>query len=330
MSYQNRIFRQFFTLLFFCFVNDVLGVFNYASADDRCIAVFYPEVRKPYNKILDDIIDGIEQGVNDVKTTGWSIRKFPFKNMSFRNKIDEIIEKEKCKAAIGLGRGGMELISSIKDIPTVAGAVVVGAVLTEPNENALMPILSLMPSPDELFRRLKYYANDIKTVTVIYNPDNNQKLISKALHAAEKNNIKLIVRPAKDLNNALLLYRDFVSQLNPKHDALWLLQDRSTVDTKAILPFLLEKAWKNRFIIFSSQAVHAKHGVLFSVYPDNIELGRRIGRVTTQCLTTGCDKTTVTLLQDLQTAVNTRAAAHLNIRINKRNDPYTNIFFPQQ
>ncbi|MDH3326212.1 MAG: hypothetical protein OEM38_05790 [Gammaproteobacteria bacterium] len=325
MFSKKQTMRQFITPLLLGFIVFNISSYNFAQADEQCIAVFYPEVRKPYDRVLKEIMTGIEQ------TALWSVWQHPIQKTYSPNEFESIVKQSKCKAAIGLGKSGMQLVSSITHLPVVAGAVVAGAVLAQPNESETIPTLSLMPSPIELFKRLKHFSPNIKTVTVVYSPDNNQQLISTALLAAKQQGIKLIPLTAKNLREALPLYKNVINNTDPRSNALWLLQDRLTVDNKIVLPFLLEQAWNKHFILFSSQAGHARNGVLFSVYPDNVRLGRRIGEVTQKCATVGClDKTKIMLLQDMQTAINIRTAAHLNIRINKRNDPFVDLIFPRK
>ena len=61
--------------------------------------------------------------------------------------------------------------------------------------------------------------------------------------------------------------------------ALWLLQDRKIVDSKVVLPFILEKAWQKNIVVFSSALSHVKKGVLFSMYPDNQSHGEQLAKL---------------------------------------------------
>jgi len=91
--------------------------------------------------------------------------------------------------------------------------------------------------------------------------------------------------------------------------AIWLPHDRATVDTKTILPFLLEAAWNRRLVLFSSTGAHAKRGVLFAMYPDHEKMGRRIGKLLSAAMQ-GTGPTEIEPSTDLKTAVNVRTASH--------------------
>ena len=67
--------------------------------------------------------------------------------------------------------------------------------------------------------------------------------------------------------------------------ALWLPIDATTVDDATILPLVLREPWNQNVPIFSSSFSHVDKGVLFSLYPNNAELGRSLGALATALLT---------------------------------------------
>ena len=298
------------------FVAGYIYIFNTVWADDRCVAVYYPEVREPYRSVLEEIIKGIEQKVE------YSLRRYPINQDSKQDGVDGNAGV-KCNALIGLGRGGFHAVSGT-NIPAV-----VGGVLVQPGDNSGIPGVSLMPDPMELFLRLKHFVPNVQTVFVIYSFENTGLLIKEASRAAQVKGIKLVAQEATDLQTAVVMYRDVLKKINPETDALWLLHDPLTVDNDVVLPIVLEQAWKRKLIIFSSQGAHVQNGVLFSVYPDNTRLGLRLGEMAQKCAEKNCADLKMTLLQDLFTAVNVRTATRLNIQIHPRRDSYVDLVFPR-
>ena len=287
-------------------------------AAEHCIAVYYPDVDRPYDAVFKQILSGIEQGV-DIP-----IKRYLVDQTKQNPSAALLKNKNKCAAIIGLGRGGLKMTSEA-NVPAIVGAVIV-----QPDEITTVSGVSLVPQPEEMFKRLTHFVPYIKSVFVVYNPENNGKLIHKAAQVAKQMNIKLQAIEAVDLKSAFAEYKNIMEKINTKESALWFLHDPATVDTRVILPFALKQAWRKKLVIFSNQAGHAKSGVLFSVYPDNIRLGKRLGNLAQSCVNSACATKKVMLLNDLFTAVNTRTANRLGIRLNTRRDPYITVIFPRR
>ena len=83
-----------------------------------------------------------------------------------------------------------------------------------------------------------------------------------------------------------------------------------------MLPLVLREAWNQSLPLFSSSVAHVKRGALFSLYPDNMELGRALAST---ALTPSGTANTPTRglhpLKDVLMAVNTRTASHLGINL---------------
>ncbi len=287
-------------------------------ATENCIAVYYPDADRPYDAVFKQILSGIEQGVEI------PIRRYLVDQTKQNSSIAPLENSNECAAMIGLGRGGLK-VATESNVPAI-----VGAVIAQPDEITTVSGVSLVPQPEEMFKRLTHFAPYIKSVFVVFNPENNGKLIHKAVQVATQFKIKLQAIPAIDLKSAFAEYKNIMEKINAKESALWFLHDPATVDTKAILPFALKQAWRKKLVIFSNQAGHAKSGVLFSVYPDNIRLGKRLGNLAQNCVKFACATKKVMLLNDLFTAVNIRTANRLGIRLNTRRDPYITVIFPRR
>ena len=209
--------------------------------------------------------------------------------------------------------------------------VVIGAVLPSSIHSDIMswPGITLAPSPEMLFKQLKIFAPTIKQVSVVYNPEINQFLIKEAMVAAKRLGLDINAKQAHDLRSAALIYRDLMKDMGDETSAIWLLQDVTTIDSDTILPLLLEEAWNRRLIVFSSNLVHVKKGVLFSMYPDNLKLGEELGKLAMDVMQNKTNSE-ILPLKALKLAVNIRIAKHLGIKIQRQQEKSFDLIFPRR
>lgn len=279
------------------------------------MAVLYPQVREPYRVVLNEIMDGIEQA------TDWQVQRL---EVGDAGSGDPLPISPGCRSIIGLGRAGLAAAK-----PLVPGLpVVAGAVLMQPDQSTDVPTISFVPSADELFARLKHFLPGAKRVTVIYDPENSAGVVAKAGEAAARMGLELVALEAENLRDAAVLYKRVLKDSKSKRDAIWLIRDPSAIDSGAVLTLVLEQAWKRKLVVFSDQVNHVRHGVLFSVFPDNGKLGKRLAALAEKCANGDCDEHGVMLLHDLGTAVNIRTANRLGIHVDRRNDPYADLILP--
>jgi putative ABC transport system substrate-binding protein len=132
-----------------------------------------------------------------------------------------------------------------------------------------------------------------------------------------------------DLLTAAAMYKSVIQGLGPQ-DALWIPQDPQAVDDKVILPMLLNAAWAQNFILFSSNADHAKRGALYSVYPDNFAMGRKLGQIAEQRVGGISANAGMQPLDDLLIAVNLRTAEHLRLNLSSDQVRSFDLTFPQR
>lgn len=102
---------------------------------------------------------------------------------------------------------------------------------------------------------------------------------------------------------------------DPKRDALWLPQDTTTVEESSVLPLVLEGAWNRSLAVFSSSVAHVKRGALFSLYPNNLALGRQLAASALNYPVGGSPSASVSPLKDALLAVNVRTASHLGMAV---------------
>lgn len=290
-----------------------LWPFAHAWADDsqRNIAVIYPDIGEPYRAVFSAIVDGIEDQAKG--------RITPIAVGSNANAQDITTElrRRDVRAIIALGRNGLKVASALDR----QWGVVAGGVLSVPESQARdFSVHSLAPDPALLLARLKAIMPGAKRVIVVYDPRQNDWLIRLAQDAAKAQGLELLAYEVQDLKAAVRQYRDAMQAADPKKDVLWLPQDSSAVDEAVVLPMVLEESWSRGLVVFSSSVNHVRRGVLFSLYPDNAELGRMLGRAALVSATSGATASMhgVSPLKEVLLAVNTRTANHLGLNLDAR------------
>ncbi len=283
------------------------------------VAVLFPDIREPYRGIFTKIIDGIEEKLNG-KVVTVAVPALP----NFGELLDNL-KRQKVRVVVGLGRQGVSLAYQLdRDFAVMGGAVLSAS----EEESKAMRLYSLMPDPALLFARAKYFHPQIKRVTVVYDPRQNAWLIKHAREAAKNIHIELHAHEAQDLKAAMVIYQQFLAKAETGRDALWLPQDSSTVQESAVLPTVLRGAWDRNLMIFSSNLQHVEKGVLFALYPNNLELGRDIGTAA-RSLNVAQSGRGMQALRAVQAAINTSTASHLGINLAKLSTQF-DIIFPER
>jgi len=281
------------------------------------IAVLYPDIGEPYRSIFAKIIEGIED-----KTTS-KVTSYAVGNSFNAREVSSELKRQDIRVVIALGRNGLKAANSLdKEIGIVAGGVV-NAPGTDTRGGT---ILSLAPDPALLFSHLKAISPKTQRVFVVYDPEQNGWLIKRAREAALAQGIELIAHEASDLKTAMSLYQAIFSSIDVKRDALWLPQDSATVDESTVLPLVLQESWEKGLLFFSSTVSHVKRGALFSLFPNNRELGRNLAASALGATSgTGASREIVPL-REVLTAVNTRTASHLGLQLSSRQQDFDLVF----
>jgi putative ABC transport system substrate-binding protein len=288
-----------------------------AVADEsaRGIAVLYPDIGEPFRSVFSTIINGIE---DQAKGRVSSIAVGASPNLP---DIQAELRKRDVRTVIALGRNGLKVANALDK----QWAVVAGGVLSVPEAQARdFAVNSLAPDPSLLFARLKALMPAARRVMVVFDPRQNDWLIRLARDAAKDQGLEVWALEAADLKSAVAKYREVLANADPKKDVLWLPQDSTTVDETVVMPLVLEECWGRGLLVFSSNVTHVKRGVLFSLYPDNLELGRALGRMALgpiASLPKG-----LAPLREVRLAVNTRTASHLGLSLDGRRLRFDMVF----
>ncbi len=288
-------------------------------AGDTPIAVIYPDIGEPYREIFEQIIEGIESNT-DVPPIKYALRP----NDDSADMVASLRQKN-IKVAIALGRQGMKAAAALDS----GIGVITGGVLNVPQNGVREAlVVSLSPDPALMFSRLKSLMPSVKRIFVIYDPDINDWLIKLAAEAAQAQGLELAAYEAHDVRNAVKLYQEIFSKADNRTDAFWLPQDTSTVEEGSILPLVLQESWNQSIAVFSSNVGHVRRGALFSLYPDNVAMGKTLSRIAQNFLTTKAfDKLGMMPLRDVQISVNLRTAKHLGLNV--RNQQNFNQIIPE-
>lgn len=300
---MNRILN--YTLLISLFFSICLTVHA------EKITVVYPEVNPPYDIIFQQITQGIETEFN-----GEVIR------LELPNKFDApaIAKSITTYKIIALGKRGMRIAKELyKEKP-----VVVGALPIKPNG---ISGVSLMADPDMLFNSLHELAPEVTTITILYSPA-SAWIIEDAQKKATAKGLKLNPIAVDDLKAAVKAYNDIFENGNLENMAIWLPLDPITANEQIIVPAVLEKAWDNKMVVFSSKPTHAKRGALFSALPDNELLGRQLAKLINS-VNYKDRPSTVKTLEKIKLAVNLRTAAHLGFDYNTNERSGFALTFPK-
>lgn len=286
------------------------------------IAVVYPDIGEPYRGVFTKIIEGIESRAKS------QVVSFAVGAGTDAAALRNLLKTKDCRVVIALGRQGMKAADGLNR----EFGVVVGGVVAVPEEEAKdLSVISLSPDPALLFAKLKDIVPTARRVHVVYDPRQNGWLIRLAREAARLQGLELVAEEARDLKTAVRLYQDILASANAERDVLWLPQDATTVEEGAVLPMVLQDAWERRLPVFSSSFGHVKRGVLFSLYPDNVGLGRNLAGSALGLLGTGEPVGRgVMPLKDVQTAVNLRTAKHLGLSFSSQQQRSFDLIFTGQ
>lgn len=292
----------------------------FAKDKETSVAVIYPDIREPYLSVFKEIKTGIDQSLEmpaktiliNKKTTASSLAK----------RLDEAL----IDSVITLGSGAYQFADEISD----NRHVISGAVFTRPgNAEESISSISMIVSPSAQFAKLKSIAPNVSTIHVIYNPVQDNWLIQRARSALKNSDINLNAIAREGLKETAHAYQELLddAKLSSK-DALWLLQSDRVISESTVLSQVLQHAWDQRFIVFSANPSHVKRGALFATYPNNTQLGERLGNT----LIADNENTLphVDPLEDLRIAFNTRTAEHLKLNISRSKQKSFDLVFPNR
>ena len=269
--------------------------------------MLFPDLGEPFRKIFIDIVSGIEGHARQ------RVRAYPVSPNQNLQELSSVLKRNGTRVVVALGRQGMKAAAALDS----SMGVVVGGVSSVPDGEKQYGVC-LTPDPALLFAQLKSLLPGTRRVVVVYNPQHNDWLVKLAREAARNHGLELIAHEARDLAGAARLYQAAFAAVDGKQDALWLPIDATTVDEAVIMPLVLRQSWDHGVPVFSSSFLHVNKGALFSLYPNNAELGRTLATLAGELLDGSTPARGVTPLRNVHAALNTRTASHFGIRVDAR------------
>jgi putative ABC transport system substrate-binding protein len=284
------------------------------------IAVIYPDVREPYLSIFKEIKAGIDQSLENPAKT------ILLEDGSTAPNLETLLENSDIDSVITLGTGAYRYASKISVNRTVISA----AIFTRPSDNHTnVPSISMIVSPESQLSQLAKIAPRVKTVHVVYNPEEDGWLIELARSSLKNIDIHLQAIACYGLKDSAAAYQELIeSQKLGNSDALWLLQGDKAIRESAMLSRILQQAWDNSFVVFSANPSHVKRGALFATYPDNEKLGKRLGSTIIESGYDGIKG--IHPLSDIKIAFNARTAEHLKLNITRSKKKTFDLIFPNR
>lgn len=285
------------------------------------LAVLYPEIGEPFRAVFQRILDGIDDKLQI------STHKIAVQSNSDVNLMASELHRSDLKVVIALGRAGMRLATLLdQGVDVLAGGVVSPA----GNEARELSMLCLAPDPLLLMQRLKTLQPGVKRVHVAYSGRYSAWLMRFAQDAAKQLGLELHGQEVNDLRAALRYYQDFFAQASTG-DSLWLPQDPLTVDEASVLPLVLQESWNHNLTLFSSNIAHVRRGALFSLFPNNFEFGRSLGRMVLSRLNQNQPFVRGAIpLRDVVAALNTRTASHLGLDLSPQLQSSFELLLPER
>lgn len=275
------------------------------------LTVVYPIVKAPYDRIFKNITSGIESEFQG------SIAYVRLSSNSDVSKISKAIKSDK---VIALGRRGLSVAKVLSKNKTV----LVGALPIKPNGVAGV---SLTASPVSLFDSLGSLAPNVKKVFVLYS-SSSAWIIGEAKKQADLANLELIPIAVNDLRSAVEKYDQIFENEELSNSAIWLPLDSITAHEKVVVPNILERAWNEKMVVFSSKPIHAKRGALFSAMPHNVSMGKQLAQMLNN-VNRNQQPSDVKPMNKIKIAVNLRTAAHLGINYNNSQKSEFDLTFPK-
>lgn len=285
------------------------------------LALLYPEIGEPFRAVFAKIIEGIDERLPQ--------RSF---KLAIAAEADPAVlaselRRREPKVVIALGRAGLRVAAAMeKGVELVAG----GVIGPGEAEGRIGTLLSLAPDPLLLLQRLRVLQPNVRRVHLAYSSRHSGWLLRWAQEAARQTGLELRAVEVDELKSALRLYQDVLAQATSQ-DALWLPQDPVAVDDSAVLPLVLQECWNRNVPLFSSNVAHVRRGALFSLYPNNLELGRSLGAAGLAALRGGSASARgLVPLREVHAALNTRTASHLGLELSVQQQRSFELLLPER
>ena len=271
------------------------------SQDSNSVAlVIYPEVRAPFSKVFEDIVAGFDE-----KFQG-NVKQLKVNGPDSLGRVSRVVDKDKPGVVLALGKRSYDLYQSVgAEYPVLLGAT--------GQMNQLVAGISMIPDAEVVLGHLLKLSPGVKKVHVIRRRDRLQSIVERAEKYLTKQGVALSVIECDDLQAGAAAYRTVLDEAE-EGEAIWVLPGSSLLDN-AVLSLALKSAWQKNLVMFSSNPLHVKRGMLFAVYPDNRGMGGSLAAMANNTVSAKPLKSELAPLRDVLVAVNERTSRHLAIEL---------------
>ena len=207
-------------------------------------------------------------------------------DFSIYNLNDDAITAEKAVQEIKKNRAGLILtlgtlateaaLEKIRDMPVVAG-LILKANKVNNTDNATGVILEF--PLETQFKMIRRVLPEVKTVGVIYNPEENKEMIKAAGVVARDMGLSL---DAQEVNNPQDL-PPALEKLANSADVLWGVADNLVLTAQTAKHILLF-SYRNKIPFIGLSATWVKSGALYSLDRDYSDIGIQCGEIAIKIL----------------------------------------------
>ena len=290
-----------------------------ASVDASGLAVLYPNVKAPYVRVFDNIVLGVK------KSHKQDVEVYMLPEKINAKELERWLREKRLINIVALGNQAMNLALALP----ASFRVVAGAVLSAPvTEGRAFSAITMAPDPDLLFDQLIELSPAIESVSVVYQSGRHDALIDRAREVAASHGVVVVAHGTDNAREGANLFKTIIDDHAPEKTAIWLLQGVPALKERSVLQSVLRKAWDQKIVVFSSNPSYVKRGALFSLYPNNFELGQSLAAASLD-LAKGLNLGTRPS-RELDSVLNTRTAEHLGLGLSRSRKRQFDILFPSE
>jgi hypothetical protein len=262
----------------------------------RRFTLLYPDLPDPERSIFRIIRESL---ANNIGRTGGTLNEHSIALSDTPDAVSSLIAADHAEVLIALGRTATSLAQQLRPgIPWLTGATEV------PVPSLGAGGISLTVNPDRFMATLTSVAPRINRISVVMDPARFGWLRASMERAAHARSLQLKVYEATTVSEAASTSLNILRFGNPATDSLWLLEQGGLLNADTY-PRLIEEAWANQYLIFSSAFHHVSEGALFALYMNPATLGARLAALALNPAPIAFD--------DAPTrAINLRTARHLS------------------
>jgi putative ABC transport system substrate-binding protein len=230
--------------------------------------VTYALIKSGDLKQFSTVITGFTTRLPNVKL---SILNLQGKNTAW--KVKDFIKAKRPSIIITLGSLATKLtIQTEKQIPIIFAMMINYKRHLSTRQNNVTGISMEIP-PRKLFNQFRMLMPKIKSIGVPFHPAASSEIVSDALLASSKMDIRLVGIEVKEPNNITAKLREKINS----YDGLWMLADTKLYnnDTDAVQKLMLfSNSYQKPLLVFSEAFLQS--GAFFSITIDYQSLGMQI------------------------------------------------------